>query len=214
MTKHNNNVEIEAKFNVSNLNDINKKLEITGAILSQPRVYERNLRFDTPGGDLRREFKVLRLRQDTQNRLTFKAPKENNQGIHHRTEIEFSVSDFENTQYLLEALGYEIFMVYEKYRTSYTLGEVSISLDELPFGYFVEIEGPNSDTIRGIASILDLQWKYSINNSYSEIFEHLRQVLGFTFRDLTFDNFLEIKSPLNRLSITPADLTDNDLSQD
>jgi len=33
-------------------------------------------------------------------------------------------------------------MMYEKYRTTFTIGSLEVVLDELPYGNFVEIEGP------------------------------------------------------------------------
>lgn len=42
---------------------------------------------------------------------------------------------------LLQELGYVVSEVYEKYRTTYKLNVLQITLDEMPYGMFVEIEG-------------------------------------------------------------------------
>jgi adenylate cyclase class 2 len=200
-------VELEVKFLISNLITMKRRLEESGASLSRPRTFELNLRFDTFKSDLRRESKILRLRQDNQNFLTYKGPTNVRDGIQQRTEIEFSVSDFERAQRFLEALGYQVCMVYEKYRTNYARESITISLDETPFGDFIEIEGPNPESINNVAIELGLNLETRINSSYAEIFERVRQILGLTFRDLTFVNFSGIQSPLAQLTIYPADQT-------
>jgi len=207
MAMRNDSVELEVKFLISNLSTIKRRLEESGANISRPRTFELNLRFDTSNRDLRRESKTLRLRQDNQISLTYKGPTNVRDGIQQRTEIEFSVSDFERAQHFLEALGYQVCMVYEKYRTNYTRESITISLDEMPFGDFIEIEGPDPESINNLAIELGLNWETRINSSYAEIFERVRQLLGLTFRDLTFVNFSGIQSPLAQLTIYPADLT-------
>ena len=75
-----------------------------------------------------------------------------------RLELEVVVSDFATTQRLLEALGYQISLVYEKYRSIYELQRVHVTLDEMPFGAFVELEGPDGATIQAVAQRLGLDW--------------------------------------------------------
>ena len=49
-------------------------------------------------------------------------------------------------------------MLYEKYRTTYSLGDVLVTLDEMPYGHFSEIEGPNAARLQEIAESLWLDW--------------------------------------------------------
>jgi adenylate cyclase class 2 len=140
--------ELEVKFYLPDLPALRARLETAGAQLVQPRVHEINLRFDTPSGDLTRSYRVLRLRQDTEARLTYKGPGELVDGVRSRQELEFTVSDFGTARHFLEALGYEVSVMYEKYRATYTLRGVLVTLDEMPYGYFAEIEGPDGASIR------------------------------------------------------------------
>ena len=133
--------ETEVKFYVRQIKRVEERLQALGARLIQPRVYEVNLRFDLPDGSLRREEKVLRLRQDAQARLTYKGPSQQTADVLIRPEIEITVDNFEAARNFLEALGYIPVATYEKYRSTYELGELHIMLDELPYGDFVEIEG-------------------------------------------------------------------------
>jgi adenylate cyclase, class 2 len=168
-----NGQEIEAKFYVKDLRKVELRLQDLKAQLFQPRVHETNLRFDNTNGDLRNTYRVLRLRQDQKAHLTFKGPGKENEGILSRREIEFVVRDFESARQFLEALGFEVVLFYEKFRTTYELNSTHIMLDELPYGNFVEIEGENVDSIRPIADLLGLQWDALIKVGYHALFERI-----------------------------------------
>ena len=118
--------EIEAKFYVRDLKMIEARLQKLEARLIQPRLLETNIRFDLPDGRLSSEGRVLRLRQDSKVRLTYKDSGHSEAGVINRTEIEFTVEDFEKAKLLLEALGYRKLLAYEKYRTTYVVDSGSI----------------------------------------------------------------------------------------
>jgi adenylate cyclase, class 2 len=181
--------EPEVKFYVPDLSVLRACLESIGAQLVQPRVHEINLRYDTPSGELTRGYRVLRLRQDAEARLTYKGPGEVQDGVRSRLELEFTVSNFDTARQVLEALGYVVSVMYEKYRATYNLGGVLVTLDEMPYGNFAEVEGPDGASIRQTAEALGLDWERRILDSYIVLFDRLRQRLGFTFRDLSFKNF-------------------------
>jgi adenylate cyclase class 2 len=181
--------ELEVKFYLPDLSSLQTRLEASGAQLVQPRVHEVNLRFDTPTGELTRGYRVLRLRQDSEARLTYKGPGVLQDGVRARQELEFTVSDFDTARKFLEALGYTVSVMYEKYRATYALQGVLVTLDKMPYGNFAEIEGPDGASIHQAAEALGLDWERRILDSYLVLFDRLRERLGFTFRDLSFENF-------------------------
>ena len=201
----NSGQETEAKFYVLHLDKIRRRLLELKARLIQPRVLETNLRFDLPDGSLRAKGQVLRLRRDTESRLTYKGAGQNTNGVLGRKEIEFVVEDFEKASQFLEALGYRQTMVYEKYRTTYELDDVLIMLDELPYGNFVEIEGDTNEQIQAIATRLRLDWSAAIGMSYTGLFENLRKALQLKFNDILFDNFKGIRVTSDQLGVRAAD---------
>ena len=184
--------ELEVKFYLPELSGLQARLEALGAQLVQPRVHEINLRYDTPSGELTNGYRVLRLRQDAEARLTYKGPGEVQDGVRSRLELEFTVSNFDTARQVLEALGYVVSVMYEKYRATYNLGGVLVTLDEMPYGNFAEVEGPDGASIRRTAEVLGLDWEQRILDSYIMLFDRLRQRLGLAFRDLSFENFLEL----------------------
>lgn len=201
MKASSDNIELEVKIALSHLEGIEEQLRSMGGELINGRTYEINLRFDDPTQELTRTRQVLRLRRDVRTYLTYKSPGTVVDGVQQRTEIEIEIDDFDRGRQFLEALGYQVSMIYEKYRTMYSFHQVIVCLDEMPYGYFIELEGENSEDIRSAAQSLTLPWDAAIGESYAAIFERLRRRLGFTFRDLTFDNFKELKEPLTTIDI-------------
>jgi adenylate cyclase class 2 len=185
-----NYTETEVKLYVPDLDAVAKKLEDLGAELSAPRVYEYNVRYENEDKTLASRNIVLRLRQDTRARLTYKEPpaQRGDDDIPDRFEAEVEVSDFDTMETILNKLGFQTSMVYEKYRTTYQLDEVEIVLDELPYGHFVEIEG-TADDIRKAVEQLYLKDAPRLRANYIRLFENVRHNLKLDSRDLTFEAF-------------------------
>lgn len=197
--------ETEAKFYVRDLDRIKSRLVELDAHLTAERVLETNIRFDLPGAPLHTEGRVLRLRRDTQARLTYKSASDSAQGVLSREEIEFVVEDFEKAKRFLEALGYQKLVYYEKYRTTYELDGMLIMLDELPYGNFVEIEGETIESIQSTADKLNLDWGIAIATSYTALFERARNNLNTSIQDLSFAEFAGIRVDAAHLGVQAAD---------
>jgi len=188
--------EIEVKFHLPHLDDIRKRVLVQGGHLLVQRLFERNLRFDTHDDRLRANHEVLRLRQDDRTTLTYKR----SHSAEERAEAELEVDDFHTARSLLQALGYKVIFIYEKYRETFTMDQTKVMLDELPFGCFVEIEGPSLLEVEQAAIALGLEWEDRIKSSYLDLFYTLRQHLNLPFADATFDNFASCPT------IEPTDL--------
>jgi adenylate cyclase class 2 len=199
-----NNQEQEAKFYLGDRLAFEERLRKLGAQLRTARTFEANLRFDTPDGALTQSYKVLRLRKDEKIRLTYKGPAEVGREVSVRPEIEFEVSSFDNARAFLEALGYQVSVRYDKYRTTYDLDSLEVVIDELPFGDFAEIEGPGTDAIQGAAAALGLNWEARCVDSYLGLFARLRNSEGLTARNLTFEEVRQ-KYPPAAFGLRAAD---------
>ncbi len=197
--------EIEVKFYVRDLKKIETVLLVKKARLIQARVFERNLRFDLPDGSLRAQGRALRLRQDTEARLTYKGPSADLDGVRSRMELEFTIGDLETARKVLEALGYVQIAVYEKYRIEYELDNCLVMLDELPYGNFVEIEGEGAVAIRKVANDLGLNFEAAIADSYLGIFENFCLRRGWLQSMLTFDTLRGVVFNPEELNIRAAD---------
>lgn len=199
------NQEREVKFYIQDLEALAERLHICGADLTRERTLEINLRLDTPDRSLYNQGRMLRLRQDDRARVTYKADARVEGGVIARTEIEFTVDNFSVARKLFEALGYQTMVIYEKYRRVYRLGDVEVTLDELPMGNFAEIEAPNNTLIEGVAQMLGLDWSKGIATNYLGLFETARANRGFTFNDLIFENFHNLTVLPGDMGVEPAD---------
>jgi hypothetical protein len=82
---------------------------------------------------------------------------------------------------------------------------VEVTLDEMPYGDFAEIEGQDIQLINSVAEQLGIDRAASISASYTVLFENLRTELGLNFRDLTFENFENLELNSADLGVMPAD---------
>ena len=154
--------ELEAKLRVDSLDPVRERLHSLGATLIE-KVLETNLIFDRADGTLRAAGCGLRIRTtvaegsgDRRTILTFKG-KTVPGPFKRREEIEMDVSDETAAATMLERLGFVVILRYQKRRESWSYESCRIELDEPPhLGSFVEIEGPDEQTIRSVQDKLGL----------------------------------------------------------
>jgi adenylate cyclase class 2 len=100
---------------------------------------------------------MLRLRKTGEvTLLTYKEKLRNDDDYKHNIEFETHVADVDATESIIEKLGYKLSVVYEKHRKTWQMGNVEVVLDELPFGYYMEIEGTVED-IENAEKLLEAQ---------------------------------------------------------
>lgn len=188
-----NNLEVEVKFFIPELGVFRERLLAAGAELKKPRVFERNVRFDTEDERLYQELSLLRLRQDTAVTLTYKGTPKNlpQSEAKIREELEVNVSDFDTLAEIFTRLGFAPMQVYEKYRETFTWQDVEIVLDELPYGNFVEFEG-EEEGLKTAVSHLNLNWDNRILSNYLGLMAQLKAHHNLLFNDLTFANFANL----------------------
>ena len=197
--------EIEGKWLVKDLKKLEQRLLALGAFCVQERTFENNLRFDDEQGRLTTNFNVLRLRQDDDCRLTFKGRVDMDGGVGRRSEIEFTIGDFDLAKQFLEALGYSVIFRYEKCRATYVLGSNHVMLDQLPYGDFIEIEGSSGEAVHQLSDQLHLIWEARAMTSYAGLFYAYCANTGRTIKDLTFENFVDVDVSPAQLGLRIAD---------
>ena len=166
-------VEIEVKLKVDSLPEVEQKLSELGAEFLAEQLQTDYL-FDDASAALITTDRCLRLRRQSvagseRCFLTYKGAKEKS-NFKKRQEIEVEIIEAEATQKLLSALGYEKVLVVEKKRRLWQLGGCSVALDRLPLlGAFVEIEGPDDETIADVQQRLSLAGLPHIPKSYAQL---------------------------------------------
>jgi len=181
--------EIEVKFLVEELVAMRQRLVDLGATLTTPRTYEENLLFDTPDAQFRRQGRLLRLRRDRRNRITYKEPPtQHDVDFKIMQEYEIEVSDFDQAYAMLTKLGFALALRFEKYRETFTHQGAEIVLDEVPFGTFMEIEG-SQEAIRSMVTVLGLAFDTRLVSSYVDIFDTVCSTYKLPVTDITFEAF-------------------------
>jgi adenylate cyclase class 2 len=217
-TQDANFLEIEVKFLLPTVEPVKSAIFALGAEAS-PRVFETNIRYEDEATSFIQRKMLLRLRTDTRTTLTLKSqPSESDPDFKIHRELEVEVSDFNTMDAILKGLGYHQAQRYEKWRQTFRLKGTSLCIDSLPFGDFLEIEGPKA-AIVDLARRIGMPWQGRILHNYLELFEVLRQIHRLPFQDVTFDNFkanpVDIKPhrhlfETHRISVAPPIDTDGD----
>jgi adenylate cyclase class 2 len=157
-----------------------------GATPLRCRRLQEDALLDDAGESLRQRRCVLRVRVESgKSLLTFKGPVQPSP-VKVREEIETIVGDGETMLRCLEALGYNVWFRYQKYREEFALNDVVIAIDETPMGVFVEIEGGESGIVE-VTRALGRTEKDFVLDSYRSLFvEHCR-AQGLPQSDMVFD---------------------------
>ena len=199
-----NGVEQEVKIRISSLDSILDCFRSIGARLIQDRTFEDNLVMDFEDLRLKREGRLIRLRQyGDEHILTFKGPASVERGVKSRTEIEVGLQSSEDMMRILAALGLKAMFRYQKYRTIFQCWESALDshsreaveaketlhlmVDETPIGLFLELEG-SANLIHKTADGLGFKQDDFIPSTYRELYlEYCRQ-RGQPFGDMVFYN--------------------------
>jgi adenylate cyclase class 2 len=174
--------EIEAKLKVDSRQEVEGRLAEVGAEFVEEQL-QTDMYFDNPDAALKSSDRALRLRQQRAGQkekafLTYKGAKQKDD-FKRRQEIEIEISDVDSTEELLSALGYEKALVFEKKRRVWRLEDCVVSVDELPLmGSFVEIEGPDGESIADVQKRLGLSDLPNIIESYARLMEEKLFQLG------------------------------------
>ena len=178
--------EIEIKFRIQNLSQLNRNLRAAGFRRITPATHEVNALYDLPGLRLRKRGELLRLRKYGEEWvLTHKA--KGKVGRHKtRVETETRVADGKQMNAILTALGFRITFRYEKYRAEWTDGHGHVVVDETPIGNFGEIEG-RSRWIDQTARKLQIGTGDYITDTYAGLFFAWKRRTRSPAREMTYE---------------------------
>jgi len=145
-------IEYEARILNVDKDSLEKKLVEKGAKKVADFDYRRKVYDFNP----KTNSKWIRLRTDgTTTTLTVKEYIENS--IDGTREMEVKVSDFEETDKILNELGYVAHSYQESKRTRYILNGVELDIDTWPYiPTYLEIEGKNEEEVIKTAELLGL----------------------------------------------------------
>ncbi len=141
-------IETEKKYRLTEeqRRAIEDRLRALGA-QSLPLEFEENTLYQ--GGRIDFGGCALRLRRvNGRALLTYKQRLPGESPIKHQLENECEVGDADSMNAILQALGLQPGLVYEKRRTRWHVDDAKVAIDELPFGLFMEIEADEEEISR------------------------------------------------------------------
>jgi adenylate cyclase class 2 len=148
-------IEIEKKYRLpkERIASLRGRLADAGAAFVGDDLEENTI---FGGGILDEMGAVLRIRR-TQDRtvLTFKKRIDSGSDIKHQVEHESEFTDEAELREIVKELGFIPRIIYEKRRSTWNLAGAEIVLDTLPFGEFVEIEGP-VEAIKSVETLIGI----------------------------------------------------------
>jgi len=106
-----------------------------------------------------RKGQWVRLRSNGQ-KTTLAIKEVKTQSIDGTKELEIIVSDFEDTNLILEKLGYKAQNFQENFRITFTFGNIEIDLDKWPMiPPYMEIEGESEEDVYKFLNIVSIDSK-------------------------------------------------------
>lgn len=183
--------EIEKKYRLTaeTAEGLRVRLSEIGEASARGAEFEENTLY--AGANLEAGRRALRLRR-TGGRavLTLKERQPSSDALKRHREEETGVTDADAVAAILSALGYEPALVYEKRRETWDLEGTEVVVDELPFGWFAEIEG-EADAILAVERRLALDGAAVEQRTYPD----LTQLHGVRRGGVTEARFGGLKPP-------------------
>lgn len=183
MQKPKNNIELEIKFLIAakNVPKIKTAILAVPELFPEGKMYEKTTMLDNPEKTMDQVDARLRVRQisrqktdkDAKIEFSYKRRIKADGGIKKEEEIETAfTTNIDSFFHILNKMGYEVTTSYERFRETYKANHTKITLDEFPFGYILEIEGPekNIDEVCGTLK-LDKKKSYALScdDAYVEL---------------------------------------------
>lgn len=173
MDKQSKYIETEIKIQLFDLKTlVSNLIKVNATFLGKD--FQRTVRMDTPDMDLEKKGLFLRVRSGFGNTVTLKVKNKEVKDFMQRDEYETEVKDLRVLSDIFSILGFSKQLILEKYRANFLYRGVKISIDELHFGTYVELEG-DENKINNVAKELGLDMSDRINVTYWDLFEDYKK---------------------------------------
>ena len=134
----------------------------------------------------KRENEWIRLR-DTGKQITLAYKNVEKDSIDGTKELEIQVSNFEETNQLLNVLGYKPKAYQENNRIRYMLNDVEIDIDSWPLiPTYLEIEGKSIEEVKQIEKLLEIDEKKITNLNCQSIYMEIYGIDINQIKELRF----------------------------
>ncbi|MEA2097591.1 MAG: class IV adenylate cyclase [Patescibacteria group bacterium] len=177
-------IEKEIKIKINDIDGLIGQLLQDGATIKN-KAMQKTVRFDTINENLEKKGVFLRVRSGNKNTITMKEKIGNDKNIRARKETEFEIEDIDKMIYIFKKIGFDYIKIMEKFRINLNYKNAILSIDELPFGFFLEIEGTENQ-INTISDKLNYSTKDKIIETYWDLFENYKKKKNIKSKNIIF----------------------------
>jgi adenylate cyclase class 2 len=164
--------EIEAKFLNTNHDELRIKLKGLGAVCKTPERLMKRKNYDFPDGRLSNEKNGWVRVRDEGGKITMSYKQLNSRELDGTHEVNLIIDSFDAADSFLQQIGLVANTYQETKRESWRLEDFEIELDEWPWVRpYIEIEGPNEQSLRDFAGKLDLDWSQVCHGSVEIVYQ-------------------------------------------
>ena len=168
-------LEINKQKLIKKIKSLNGKFK--GEYNQKRRIYDFNPKIHD---------KWIRLRTDG-NKTTLAIKQVANRGIDGTKELEIDVSSFDDTNKILNELGYASYAFQENKRIRYVLNGVELDIDEWPMiPPHLEIEGKSDEEVNEMIRLLELNQEKVTPLSVQDIYKDVYGIDITTIEELKF----------------------------
>lgn len=185
------------------MNENNKEIEVRFLEIDQSALIEKlhSLNAQDFGEDFLKEIifydkeltwqyakkRIVRIRETKKEAfLAFKSQTEESDMV--SKEIEMKITNVDKMREFLEEIGLVAYRLQEKRRHTFKLKDVIVDIDTWPkIPPYVELEGPNEDSLKQATSELGLDWKNVVLEAPRFIIERKYKIPVSKLRHFTFD---------------------------
>lgn len=161
--------EIEVKIRVEDANSARRKLLESGAKLLRERYFEENTLYDFRPRTLWHKRQALRIRNiGKKTYVAFKGTPQKSRKFKVREEHETEVKNRRQLEKILKSTGLIPCFRYQKHRTVFKRKSLTINLDEMSIGTFIELEGERNEIV-AYAKTLGYSKSEFIKSDYVEL---------------------------------------------
>ncbi len=172
-----------------------RKLEKLGAEKIADFNYKRKIYNFIPKDD----NKWIRLRTDGK-KTTLTIKKLESLEINGTKEMEVEVSNFEETNNILNELGYTAHTYQENKRTRYVLNNVELDIDSWPYiPTYLEIEGKDEQSVKDMIKLLEVDESKVTSIDVQGVFRRFYNIEISNVPVISFDKPLEDKYYINNM---------------
>lgn len=185
--------EFEVRVLDINKDKIIEKLELLGANKIAEFDYKRRVYNFNPATD----HKWIRLRTDGK-KTTLTIKKLEDFTIDGTKELEIEVSNFEETNQVLEELGYKSHTYQENRRIRYVLNGVELDIDSWPYiPTYLEIEGKDEESVKNMIKLLEVNEDKVTSIDVQGVFKEFYNIDIASVPVVKFDEPLDKKYYIN-----------------